>query len=56
MTQAKNTMRRIGLDLINKRHPIGVENVGTHGADLLSVLSNLFYLYQIPFSPLNSQF
>jgi len=39
MVQAKNTMRRIGLDLINEKrhaiecHPVGVDNVGTTGKE-----------------------
>jgi hypothetical protein len=56
MVQAQNTMRRIGLDLINeKRHAITTEkeksDPGTfdgaetsHDRDLLSLLSNLLYL------------
>ena len=48
MVQAKNTMRRIGLDLIDeKRRAIATENEKDIGRDLLSVLSNLFYLQEI---------
>lgn len=67
MLKAKTTMRRIGLDLINKkRRDIGIETVGTskkdtgsealHGRDLLSVLSKIFHLRKKPFSSIRSPF